>query len=170
MKAKTGVVCGVAAGLVLVAAGVAGAAPKKDPAGTTLYMGQLRLFFASADANKDGYLEAPELARAFPGQGEAVLVQLDQDGDGRVSRDEFMAWAREYAKQLKKLADEQKKLQAAQQKLTGAKVGSKQYAGLQNTIKSQGAAIQAMQKEMKAFEKEVQKALEKELQKAQKKK
>ncbi len=159
MKAKAEVVCGLVAGLVLITAGVAGAAPKKDPAGTTLYMGQLRLLFASVDANKDGYLEPSELARAFPSQGDKVLIQLDQDGDGRVSRDEFMAWAREYAKQLKKLADEQKKLQAAQQKLTTAKVGSRQYQGLQNTIKSQEAAIQAIQKEMKAFEKELQKKM-----------
>jgi hypothetical protein len=146
--------------MMLMAADVGEAAPKKDPTGTTLYMGQLRLLFANTDVNKDNYLEKSELVRAFPGQGEAVLVQLDQDGDGRVSRDEFMAWAREYAIQLKKLAAEQKKLQTAQQKLTRAKAGSTQYAGLQKTIQSQEAAMRAIQKGMKTFEKELQKALE----------
>jgi hypothetical protein len=159
MRAKTGMVCGVAVGLVLLTAGVAGAAPKKDPAGTTLYMGQLRLLFANTDANKDGYLEKSELAKAFAGQGNTVLVQLDQDGDGRVSRDEFMAWAREYALRLKTLANEQKKLQAAQLKLAKARPGSKQQVSLQKTIQSQQAAMQTIEKAMKAFEKELQKTM-----------
>ena len=94
----------------------------KDPAGTTLIMGQLRLLFDRWDKNKDGYLDAGELAKAFrganarphngdgnmPGDKLAAkypdyqfLIQLDQNHDGKISLFEFEDWARSYAKEMK---------------------------------------------------------------------
>jgi hypothetical protein len=52
----------LALGLLLPAA--AGA---QDPPGTAGIMGQYRLWFAAVDANKDGFLDKEELARAFRG-------------------------------------------------------------------------------------------------------
>jgi Ca2+-binding EF-hand superfamily protein len=94
----------------------------KDPAGTTLIMGQLRLMFEVWDKNKDGYLDPGELAKAFrganarPHNGDGktpsnklatkypdyqFLIELDQDHDGKISLREFEDWARSYAKELK---------------------------------------------------------------------
>lgn len=48
--------------------------------------------FAAADANKDGFLDAAEVAGVNRGEGEApaVIAAFDRDGDGRMSRAEFM--------------------------------------------------------------------------------
>jgi hypothetical protein len=94
----------------------------KDPAGTTLIMGQLRLLFDRWDKNKDGYLDPGELAKAFrgasarPHNGDGnvpsdklaakypdyqFLIQLDQNHDGKISLVEFEDWARSYAKVTK---------------------------------------------------------------------
>ncbi len=48
------------------------------------------------------------------------LVRLDQDGDGQISRAEFMDWARDYAVQIKQQTDEEAKLAALEAKLAAA--------------------------------------------------
>jgi Ca2+-binding EF-hand superfamily protein len=86
------------------------------------------------------------------------LVQLDQDGDGQISRKEFLGWARDYAVQLKQQADQQAKLLAAEQKLlnTTAKVGSAEYKKLAAAVKHEQDAFNKLTKDMKAFEKALQ--------------
>ena len=176
--------------LVLLA--LAGAAPKEkpDPAGTTLYMGQLRDLFATWDRNHDGHLDKGELARGFRGPkakpydagaaaqsppGDAAknkpgpdytrypdfhfLAQLDQNNDGKISRAEFLTWARAYAVQWKKADALQGKLATASQKLAAAKPGTKTHQGLQTKVAGHQKALGQMNKQMKAFEKALQQQL-----------
>src|SRR5262249_23711411 len=125
---------------------------RKDRAGTSVYMGQLRALFAAWDLNNDEYLDKEELAKAFRGakakpydaepqppaekdddaasaKGAPAkkskydrfpdyqfLIKLDQDGDKKISRSEFQDWARDYAVQLKKLAELQDRIAAAERK------------------------------------------------------
>lgn len=61
--------------------------------------------------------------KTAPGQKAAstleqqFLAQVDQDGDKRVSRDEFINWAREYAVLLKNIATAEGKIAKAEAKL-----------------------------------------------------
>jgi Ca2+-binding EF-hand superfamily protein len=103
------------------------------------------------------------------------LVALDTDGDGMISRKEFMAWARDFAVQLKlqsdqtqKLLQVQQKLLAAQQKLanTTAKVGSAEYKKLVEEVKKEetaaqkeDAALKKIESQMKAAQKHIATAL-----------
>jgi hypothetical protein len=57
------------------------------------------------DPKKSDYLKFPDYT---------FLIQLDQDMDGKISRDEFMAWARDVATQLRDQADAQQALVQAQ--------------------------------------------------------
>ena len=197
MRSDTGLSWRRSAGplvVLLLAAPLHGAGPKEkpDPAGTTLYMGQLRDLFATWDRNQDGYLDKQELARGFRGPkakpydgaggapaksppGETprekpaadyaqypdfhFLAQLDQNNDGKISRAEFLTWAREYAVQWKKADALQAKLTAAQQKLAAAKPGTKTHQGLQTKVQTHQASLAQMNKQMKAFEKALQQQL-----------
>src|SRR5207249_6632409 len=47
------------------------------------------------------------------------LLRLDQNGDKRISRSEFQDWARDYAVQLKQLAQTQARIGAAERRLAG---------------------------------------------------
>jgi hypothetical protein len=86
------------------------------------------------------------------------LVQLDQDGDGQISRKESMSWARDYAVQLKHQADLQARLLAAEQKLlnTTAKVGSAEYKKLEKEVKHEQDALNKLTQNAKSFEKGLQ--------------
>ncbi len=114
--------------------------PKKDYPGTTVIMGQFRELFAVWDLNKDGFLDKAELAKAFRGANAKpydpksktptttkadlakypdyqFLVHLDQNGDGKISQEEFADWARSYAQELKKLRSTRSRVAQKQQKL-----------------------------------------------------
>ena len=72
------------------------------------------------------------------------LVQLDQDDDGKISRHEFLSWARDLSVQLKQQADQQAALAKLQQKLASAKPGSKAYKDLEKQINKENAALQKL--------------------------
>ncbi len=167
--------------------GHAMAAPKKDPAGTSLVMGQLRLVFATWDANGDGYLDRFELARAFRGADakpyekpkdgsssppdfarypdHALLIELDVNGDGRISKDEFESWARDYAVALKHQEQALKKIATTEHKLTtlsknSAKMTARELAAEQKALESELKREQeALKKLSKVYDKQFQQAM-----------
>jgi hypothetical protein len=155
--------------LIWIATGLeAGDKPSKegkDPAGTTAIMGQLRELFARWDTNGDGFLDRGELAKAFRGSGAKpapsgpglvtranlshyadleFLVQLDQNNDGKISRAEFIDWARGFASQYKK---------AMSGKQSSSKVKKSQSGSASSLAKAQTQqqqpAAQALGQELK---------------------
>jgi Ca2+-binding EF-hand superfamily protein len=174
--------------ILLALAAAALPAPKKDPAGTALVMGQLRLVFATWDINGDGYLDKQELAKAFRGADakayerpkdgsstsapdfakypdHALLIELDVNGDGRISKDEFEAWARDYAVALKHQEQAQKKIATAEHKLltlskNSSKMTPKELATEQKTLENELKKEQeALKKLSKVYDKQFQQAM-----------
>ena len=197
----------------------------RDPAGTTVYMAQLRLLWDSWDENKDGFVDKEELRHIFRGPSakpydaktatktdpaktdpaknaekkddkkdakiddkkdvkkddkkpvkkpdyaaypdHAVLIALDQNGDGRISRDEFMSWAREYAVQLKHQDAALLKVSKVQDKLAKASPSSKTYSKLQTAVKDEQAALDKFNHDMTDAARAVQR-LQKDQMKAKK--
>ena len=121
--------------------------PKKDYAGTSVLMGQFRELFAVWDLNKDGFLDKSELAKAFRGANAKpyepkskattaikadlakypdyqFLVHLDQNGDGKISHEEFLDWARSYAQELKKVRSTRSRIAQRERKLKQQPAGA----------------------------------------------
>ena len=119
--------------------------------------------YKKESSEKDGDSEKDKETKKAPAYSRYpdynFLVQLDVNKDEKISRDEFMAWARDYAVQLKRQADEQKKLQDLQRRLARARPTSRTYGRLQAQLRRQRAAVQRMEREMRAFEKAVNRAL-----------
>jgi EF-hand domain pair len=161
------------AGLILAATGLQAGDKSgkegKDPAGTTLIMGQLRELFARWDTNNDGFLDRAELARAFRGSGAKpapsgpgsvtrsslshypdleFLVQLDQNNDGRISRAEFIDWARGFAQEYKKTNNGRQSGSKSQKKSQGGSGTTTAKAQAQQ----QQQAAQAMGQQFKFLE------------------
>jgi hypothetical protein len=108
-----------------------------NSAGSNSYqLGQLRLLFDSWDLNLDGYVDRVELARAFRGPHAkpyagtapaakvankypdfAFMVQVDRDNDGKISKQEFEAWAKGYLQQLRKINTAQRRVSQLEKKL-----------------------------------------------------
>jgi Ca2+-binding EF-hand superfamily protein len=83
------------------------------------------------------------------------LIQADQDGDGQISRAEFMTWARDYAVQLKQQTDQEAKVAALEAKMQSA-TSAKEIKALEKELKKEQAAANkinsAATKEMKALQ------------------
>jgi Ca2+-binding EF-hand superfamily protein len=86
------------------------------------------------------------------------LVQLDTDGDGKISRDEFESWARDYAVQLKKIADSQVLIAQAEAKLLG-NLSKQERKQVMAELKREKAALAKLNKALKSYDKQLQKAM-----------
>jgi Ca2+-binding EF-hand superfamily protein len=103
----------------------------------------------SKDAKKPDYSAYPDYQ---------FLVQLDTDGDEKISRDEFESWARDYAVQLKKIADTQTLIAQAEVKLQG-NLSKQERKQVLAELKRQKAALAKLNKGLKAYDTQLQKAM-----------
>jgi hypothetical protein len=89
------------------------------------------------------------------------LVQLDKNGDEKISKDEFESWARDYAVQLKKQLDVLQRIEKAEAKLANseAKLGAKEKRAVKAELKKDREVLNKMNSEAKAFEKQLQQAM-----------
>lgn len=161
----------------------AGAAVSK-----TYVVGQLRLLFADWDTNDDGYLDKKELAKGFRGKDAKpydhtpsagkdktrnrsktkaeykkypdylFLVQLDEDGDKKISRKEWEKWAKGYATDLKNYFQTEERLQKAQARFAAAKTASSRRRA-QTYLQRYQKELLDLQKLQNAYQKQVIKAL-----------
>jgi HEAT repeat protein len=136
---------------------------------TALIFNELAGQFNLWDADKDGFLDKVELARAFRGPKATApvfkgaptakelkahpdawfLARLDRDGDERISRGEFDHWARAYAMELGRAAAVQEEAALTSLELNQkiAALAAEQDMGIQKSL-AQGqvaAALQAQQ-------------------------
>ncbi len=86
------------------------------------------------------------------------LVQLDQDGDGQISRTEFLSWARDYAVQLKQKVDQEAKVAALEAKLQSAG-SAKEVKALKKKLKKEQAALTKLSKVTSKAVKAAEKAM-----------
>jgi len=91
------------AGSVLLAEEPASGSKKDDNKKDTdnPVMAQLMARFDAWDTNKDGFLDKDELAKALgENRAKRALELYDKDSDGKISKDEYTAWAKAYVKEL----------------------------------------------------------------------
>jgi hypothetical protein len=148
---------------------------RRDPAGLSAQMGQFRSLFAAWDLNQDGFLDKTELARAFRGAsakpyapvpGSAgspkslahkypdheFLIQLDQNNDGKISRAEFMDWARSYLEGMKKYAARESRLSQKEKQLKEGNLSADEKKKISEEIKFERKALAEQKKELKHLE------------------
>jgi hypothetical protein len=86
------------------------------------------------------------------------LVAADLNGDGRVSRDEFLNWAREYASLHKKIQSADQRVAKSEAKiLTRSTLSARAQAELE--LKAERKAQQEYVVQLPTFEKQLQQAL-----------
>ncbi len=89
-------------------------------------------------AKKPDYSEYPDYD---------FLVQLDQDGDGQISRSEFLSWARDYALQRKAQAAQDAKVAALEAKVAAGGT-PKEIKALERELKKEQQASTKIQGQM----------------------
>jgi Ca2+-binding EF-hand superfamily protein len=108
---------------------------------------------AAADVTKESSEDATTVkkpdSKKYPDHD--FLVQLDQDNDGKISRDEFMNWARDYAVQLKDQAAQEKKMLSLETRMQGA--SSREAKTLERELKREQTKIDKMNSSLNAGEK-----------------
>lgn len=98
---------GMALGLLTILVGSWALAEEPKPGakkegGDNPVLTQLLARFDAWDTNKDGFLDKEELTKALGETRAARTLQLyDKNGDGKISREEYTAWAKAYAQELK---------------------------------------------------------------------
>jgi hypothetical protein len=100
----------------------------------------------SASTKKPDYKKYPDYE---------YLVQLDKDSDGRISRDEFMNWARTYAVQVKDQVAQEKKMSGLETKLESA--SGKGARTVEKEIRNEKAKMEKMYNSMTSADKAFQK-------------
>ena len=104
---------------------------------------------ASKEDSKDSTSPKKPDSKKYPDY--SFLVQLDQDNDGRISRDEFMNWAKDYAVQLKDQVAQEKKLLALETKMQGA--SGKEAKTIEKELKNERAKMDKLNKSLNSAEK-----------------
>jgi Ca2+-binding EF-hand superfamily protein len=108
---------------------------------------------AAADVTKEGSEDATTAkkpdSKKYPDHD--FLVQLDQDNDGKISRDEFMNWARDYAVQLKDQAAQEKKMLSLETRKQSA--SGKESKTLEKELKKEQTKLDKMNTSMSSAEK-----------------
>ncbi len=112
---------------------------------------------ASTDSSKDDSKDStptkkPDYTK-YPDY--EFLEQLDKDSDGRISRDEFMNWARTYAVHVKDQVAEEKKMAGLQTKMESA--SGKEVKSVEKQIKNEQAKMDKMYSAMSSGDKAFQK-------------
>jgi hypothetical protein len=96
------------------------------------------------------------------------LVQLDSDGDEKISKDEFESWARDYAVQLKAQLDAQQRVQNLESKLAALAVNAanlsqkelaKETKAVEAELKKEQKALNKMTANARSFEKQLLQAM-----------
>jgi Ca2+-binding EF-hand superfamily protein len=114
---------------------------------------------AAADVTKEGAEDVTTAkkpdSKKYPDHD--FLVQLDQDNDGKISRDEFMSWARDYAVQLKDQAAQEKKLLSLETRLQSA--SARESKTIERELKREQAKLDKLTSGKLAAEKTIEQHL-----------
>jgi hypothetical protein len=111
---------------------------------------------AAPDA-KDAKVAPPKQEVTKPPDYE-FLIEVDLDGDGRVSRDEFLNWAREYAVLQKNIRSAELKVSKAESKLLSRTTPAAR-AQAELDLKAERQAHQKLVLQLPSFEKQLQQVL-----------
>jgi hypothetical protein len=96
-------------------------------------------------AAKPGYKNYPDYV---------FLIQLDADGDQRISRQEWQTWAKDNAGQIKSVLDAQARLQNAQVRLQSATTAASRRKALTN-LRRYERELAALNKKTLAYDKKL---------------
>jgi hypothetical protein len=87
-------------------------APKNNAPADNPFLAQLLARFDAWDTNKDGFLDKEELTRAL-GAARANAALEKYGKDGKISKEDYTAWARDYVQQTIKAQQDFIKVQQA---------------------------------------------------------
>jgi hypothetical protein len=87
------------------------------------------------------------------------LMQLDKNGDERISREEWNAWAKDYAAQMKPVYDAEQRVLQAERKLAQRKPGSKQYRQAESELRHEREAVQKLRSQLRSVDRHVENVL-----------